>query len=290
MSSKHKEWMSKIAAAQRLGISQKEVEKLIQEDQLEHKTEYGKVSVSKESVYAYSSLHEGNQKKKSGRKPRVLSIEEACEMLDISITTAQRLVESGKLEAYGDGVTERSVKSYKHASLSKPKTAKKVRLDKPTMRTAKADQVPGAITLNEEKDVNKKTEEKDTKNENTKEKQADDASAAATPETNTEANGKTEEVKSDIHEDSKDRKSTSSDKNGEDKDIGFNLEAVMKEFFPGMRLLSTEIREEMLKQCDSNKAKYSEKEVKEVTEIAFMRGKLSVYESMDEFKRRGVKE
>lgn len=60
------EYISIKGAAQRLGLSEKEVNKLIQEGQLESKTEYGMTMVAKESVYGYSGI--STEAKQTGKK------------------------------------------------------------------------------------------------------------------------------------------------------------------------------------------------------------------------------
>jgi len=66
----------------------------------------------------------------------------------------------------------------------------------------------------------------------------------------------------------------------------FNLAEVMKTLFPGVQLLANEIREAGLRERASTEAKYSKEDMKEVAEFAYMKGKLAVYESMGEFKRK----
>jgi hypothetical protein len=95
-------------------MSEKEVNKLIEDGQLEHKTEYGLTTVTKESVYAYTGIStSGNQTKKKGkggRPPATMSYAEAAEILEENIPI---LVETGELEACDNGITKRSVKAYK---------------------------------------------------------------------------------------------------------------------------------------------------------------------------------
>lgn len=109
--SQNKEWISLIAAAQRLGCTVEEVELLIKGKKLESKTEYGRTQVAKQSVYDFSGLKNG------GRSTR-LSFKEAAAKLRTDAAQIHALVDAGKLE-YAvmddatDGVTRKSVKSAK---------------------------------------------------------------------------------------------------------------------------------------------------------------------------------
>ncbi|MDD3452582.1 hypothetical protein [Sulfurimonas sp.] len=118
--SQNNEWISLISAAQRLGCTVEEVERLIKGKKLESKTKYGRTQVTKQSVYNLSGLKNGGRQteKKRGRPKERLSFADAAAELGVDETHTQALVDEGKLE-YAvmddatDGVTRKSVKSAK---------------------------------------------------------------------------------------------------------------------------------------------------------------------------------
>ena len=116
--SQNKEWISLIAAAQRLGCTVEEVELLVKGKKLESKTEYGRTQVTKQSVYDLSGLkNDGRQTaKKRGPKPARLSFAEAAAELGTDEAQIQALTDELKLD-YAcmddatDGVTRKSVET-----------------------------------------------------------------------------------------------------------------------------------------------------------------------------------
>jgi len=107
--SQNKEWISLISAAQRLGCTLEEVERLIKGKKLESKTEYGRTQVTKQSVYDLSGLkNDGRQTaKKRGPKRARLSFQDAAAELGTDAAQIQALADAGKLEyAYMDDATD----------------------------------------------------------------------------------------------------------------------------------------------------------------------------------------
>lgn len=114
-----KETISDIAAAQRLGISAKEVRALWEKGELKGEEKAGVLAIEKDSVFFYSELSESaNQgKRKGGRKPTAISYAAVMQLLNIDEETLYDLVHNEELESIelttgGMGVTERSVKKY----------------------------------------------------------------------------------------------------------------------------------------------------------------------------------
>ena len=91
------ETTSYIAAAQRLGVTLDEIKTLVKEKKLDE-TEPGRVSL--ESVYRYSGLTpSGRQtKKKRGRKPSIVDLEQAAKTLGIGVDDVERLIDTGVFE------------------------------------------------------------------------------------------------------------------------------------------------------------------------------------------------
>lgn len=128
--SQNKEWISLIAAAQRLGCTVEEVELLIKGKKLESKTEYGRTQVAKQSVYDFSGLKNGGRQTvaKRGRKSARLSFKEAAAKLRTDAAQIQALVDEGKLEYAcmddaSDGVTLKSVETLQREEQPKADTA-----------------------------------------------------------------------------------------------------------------------------------------------------------------------
>ena len=114
-----KEMITAMGAAQRLQVSVAEVEALWKEGELKGKKEFSQLYIEKESLYAYSGLSEGRQSKKSaGRKPNVMTFEDAAAFLSTDMAGIKQLVEEGELEVVEGvggvrGPREAMVKMYK---------------------------------------------------------------------------------------------------------------------------------------------------------------------------------
>lgn len=111
------EYISIKGAAQRLGMTEDEVFDLINNKEVEYKTEYGITMITKASVYAYSGISPtGNQtkkKSKGGRPPATISFIDAGVTLQEDI---RNLIEKDDLETYDNGdelhITKRSIEAY----------------------------------------------------------------------------------------------------------------------------------------------------------------------------------
>ena len=73
---------------------------------------------------------------------------------------------------------------------------------------------------------------------------------------------------------------------GEEAPKPFDLDETMKKLFEGVQLLPKEVREAALGKCKKCEVKYNAHDLKEVADVAYKMGKLAVYESMSEFKRK----
>jgi len=245
-----KETVSFIGAAQRLGISAEAVAELVRDGKLKQ-SKPGRIEL--DSVYAYSGLKpSGNQTKDKprGRKPSVVSIEDAAAYLCVDIAEIKRLVEAGELEIVEGakgvrGVRESMMKMYKKKIEGREERV----IPKEHNDEANKEEIPNSV----------ESEAKDGEEEN----------APCTEDT-------ASDDKPDIAQD----EAACSDTQKEET---FDLDAVMEEFFPGIRRLSEFTRKAMLA---TQQKRYSREDMKEATELAYMKGKLSVYESLMSFERR----
>jgi len=70
-----------------------------------------------------------------------------------------------------------------------------------------------------------------------------------------------------------------------DGDSSFDIDAIMKALFPGMKPMDKEKREEAIKKHRANR-RFTKSDLIEVAEYAYMKGKLAVYDSIQTFERR----
>lgn len=212
-------------------------------------SEPGRVTL--ESVYAYSGMKlEGRQTvNRRGRKTAVVSHQEAATMLGIDAEVLQDLIRSGELELYNAEITKRSVE----------KRLKKMEEG--------------------EKCVAHKSKTEDHQSEQTQTNKNTDAGikdADATAKGKPEAEGKDQEDQSAPKTDA-----------GEEGVSAIDIDAFMQEFFPGIKPLAGSMRKAAIKAASQKE--YTRSDMREAGAIAYMRGKLSVYESLSEFKRREYK-
>jgi len=290
------EKLSFIGAAQRLGVSVEEVKKMIEEKKLK---EVGRGKVSKEAVYALSGLNAtGKQTKRSpGRKPNVMTFEAAADYLCMHVADIKELVESGDIEVVEGtggvrGPRESMVKMYGKKIEGRDET-----VSPPQMRTAKAGPIPEVRREEEDniddyipllggEDADTETEEKSTEIEEpagTDDIPASGSSVSAEDmevEYAADPTAQEEEHKKEAKKDTEDKGET------DFKETSMNLDEIMKSIFPGIQRLDPDMMKSIAKQCECDKPQFSRKDMKEVADVAYMKGKLSVYESMSEFKRK----
>lgn len=133
----NEEVISTYSAAQRLGLMVGEVKELIQAKKLKT-DEVGNVYL--ESIYKYSGLKEGRHnkaKQKRGRKPALMSYEEAIEQSGIDRETLERWIAEGTLEVIEGQISKRSLKAWLDApvqeiKVTQTKEPKGKRVDKKT--------------------------------------------------------------------------------------------------------------------------------------------------------------
>ena len=255
---KNIETVSFIAAAQRLGTSAEAVAELVRDGKLKQ-IKPGRITL--ESVYAYSGLNpDGNQTKKSpGRKPNVVDIKDAAVLLSVSESEIKRLVEAGELEicegANGKrGVRESLLKMYKK----------------------KIEDREEAVSQH----ANGQNKTKEEGNEQGLEETKDAAGTADTTE-DTEQDTADDEAGCN-NEPKPDRQSDAADEQESEETGTFDLDAVMEELFPGIRRLDGFAR----KAAMAAQKRFTRDDMAEAVDIAFMRGRLSVYDSLQSFKRR----
>lgn len=259
-----KETVSFIGAAQRLGTSAESVAELVRDGKLKQ-VKPGRISL--DSVYSYSGLNpDGNQTKKShGRKPNVVDIKDAAALLRVDVAEIKRLVEAGELEicegAKGTrGVREAMLKMYKK----------------------KIDDREEAVAPN---DDSKKTEaKKESKEERSSEQKLEETKdAAGTADTEDNAEQDTADDETGCNDEPKaDRKSDAPGKQESEEAGTFDIDAVMEELFPGIRRLDGFAR----KAAMAAQKRFTRDDMAEAVDIAYMKGRLSVYDSLHSFKRR----
>ena len=245
------ETLSYIGAAQRLGTTIEEVKVLVKQKKLK---EVNPGQISKDSVYAFSGINPSGKQTKGtpGRKPSVMSIDDAADFLSVSIAKIKQLVEEGELEIVEGakgvrGVREAMVKMYKK----------------------KMDGREEKVTPDENKEEPKReqsVEEVETGED------APDTGA------DTERSGSCDEAA--CNDDTEDAGESHKNKENE----GFSLDALMEELFPGIQRLPDFVRKAALAQKEEKR--YSKDEMREAVDIAYMRGRLSVYDSLHSFERR----
>lgn len=244
------EKVSFMKAAQQLGVSVADIEKMIGDKKLK---EVSQGKVSKEAVYALSGLSaDGNQtKNRAGRKPNVMTFESAAAFLNTDLTEVKELVESGDLEVCEGtggvrGPKEAMVKMYKKKMEDREEPVKKMKI-----RTAQAKPIPGAEIVEQYREVKDVTSE--TKTESVETEEPSDTDEVKKLDANSP-----KQVKPESHK--------SVDK--EQKDNGIDRE---KETHPNK---------------DDSHQHFNLEEIKEAAYISYKMGRLSVYESMSEFKRK----
>ena len=260
---KNIETVSFIAAAQRLGTSAEAVAELVRDGKLKQ-VKPGRITL--ESVYAYSGLNpDGHQTKKSpDRKPNVVEIKDAAAMLRVSVSEIKRLAEAGELEicegANGKrGVREAMLKMYKKKIEDREEAVS-----------------PNASDKTEAKEENKEERCSEQKMEETK-----DAAGASDTAENTKQDAADDETGCD-DEQKPDRESDAAGEQEREEKDGFDLDAVMEELFPGIRRMDGFAR----KAAMAAQKRFTREDMAEAVDIAFMRGRLSVYDSLQSFERR----
>jgi len=246
--------MSVVAAAQKMNTTQEEVKRLMKSGVLEViEREGGLPGVSERSVLDFIGEKRGDvPEKKPGRKPNLMSIEDACFYLDIEEEELLRLAESGEIEFYDDlNVKEKTVKMYK----------KKMdgREERVAPKTEKEDPVD--------------SEENDTK-ELEREADRKDAEMSGKEGEKIEETGEKTDAK---------EKTFNMGKDGDE----FDIDTIMKALFPGMKPMNKEKREEALKKHRASR-RFTKREMLEVAEWAYMKGRLAVYDGLQTFERRKV--
>jgi len=250
------ETLSYIGAAQRLGVTVDEIKNLIKTKQLKE-VETGRIC--KDSLYAYSGINPNGRQTESrrGRKPAVMSIEDAAEFLSVSVADIKQLVEEGELEIVEGakgvrGVREAMVKMYKK----------------------KMDGREEKVTPNENK-------------EEPKREQGVEAVEAGEDEqntgTDTERADSSDKAAGDDEPEDASRGNENKEEETDTKGKRFSLDATMEALFPGI----ISFRDMMQKMHKEQEAKlYSKGEMREAIDTAYMRGRLAVYDSLKSFERR----
>ncbi len=302
------EKLSFIGAAQRLGVSVEEIEKMIKEKRLE---EVSRGKVSKEAVYALSGLSSTAKqtKKKAGRKPNTLRYKETKEILGIDDEGLAGLIKNGELEEWEMddgkfGITERSVKMRKERVENREEPVKKRRTDKaePDTEAMVTDNKKESVGLEDnytplegEEDAKTEAEEESVVAEvkrDTDDTQKSGSDLSNDPDVASEKNNeKNKEAGKETVSNSKDKEEEKKDhpKEAEEEEIlAFALENMMQEIFPGIQRLDPDVRDEMIKKCERQKETITinKKDFKAAMDVAAMRGELEVYRSMQRFERK----
>ena len=134
-----KEWISMVAAAQRLGTDISGIEQLIKEKKLESKSEFGITYVDKASLYAYSGLpqtarYESPHKRSRGRKPATIAKAAVLDYLRMTPSQLRKEITTGALKPHKgeDGETyflKKEIKAYALAhSVTRSEAAKMLHL------------------------------------------------------------------------------------------------------------------------------------------------------------------
>lgn len=243
--------MSLIAAANKLGIDEAEVRRMMKSGSLEvMDREGGLPGVSEESVLEFwGEVPVVPVKKRAGRKPNIITYDEVKEMLHIDDEALEGLIKVGELKKMEKepgtmGVTKRSVDVCK----------KKMGERDPIV--LEDDYIP---LLGEEDD------KPEAKKESVKVEELPSANETTKP------------IDNDGDE---------SVKSVEEAIETFSIDDLMQKFFPGIQSLDENMIESMVKKCECDKPQFSRKDMREVADVAYMKGKLAVYESMGEFKRK----
>jgi len=251
------EKISFMSAAQRRGCSVADIEKLVKDGELEE-VERGKVD--KNALLALAGLSgTGNQTKGEKKKTEfssdieTVTKEEAAKRIGKAMGTLYYYLDQGKIESVGKEVSVASIDAFlkekgkKRAPGTKKTTAKVKEEEKGT-------------------DDNKVLEKK--------KKPIPEVSKSYTPPGQGVVEEKVDEDTIPLNEEKSEA--------GEE---AFDLDAVMKELFPGMKMISVAMRDAALKAPRCRQCMYTKKEMVEVADMAYVKGKLAVYESMGEFKR-----
>ena len=244
--------ISVLAAAEKINTTQEEVKRLMKSGALEVvDREGGLPGVSERSVLDFIGEARGDVPKRRGRKPRLLTIEEAAFYLDKEEGEVAALVEKGELSFYeADLLRESEVKMYKK------------KIDDREERVAPKTETPDSDAVQEEpsepalSEADSTDEAKDDPDEACSDQDTEEGKKAAQRKTNTE---------------------------GKNVD-SFDLDAVMQELFPGIQRIDKARREEMVKMHEEKA--YTRMDMKDAVQIAYMRGKLAVYDSLESFERR----
>ena len=259
-----KETVSFIGAAQRLGTSAEAVAELVRDGKLKQ-IKPGRITL--ESVYAYSGLNpSGNQTKKSqSRKPNVVDIKDAAALLRVDVAEIKRLVEAGELEicegAKGTrGVREAMLKMYKK----------------------KIDDREEAVAPNDDSRKTK-TKEESEEERSSEQKLEETKDAAGGADTAEDTKQDTADDEAGCNNETKPDRESDASGGQESEEAGtFDLDAVMEELFPGIRRLDGFAR----KAAMAAQKRFTRDDMAEAVDIAFMRGRLSVYDSLHSFERR----
>ncbi len=243
--------MSVLAAAEKINTTQEEVKRLMKSGALEVvDREGGLPGVSERSVLDFIGEARGDVPKKRGRKPRLWTIEEAAFYLDKEEGEVAVLVEKGELSFYeADLLRESEVKMYKK------------KIDDREERVAPKTETPDSDAVQEE--------------------------PAKPALLEADSTDKTKDNRDEACSDSKTGKGEKSTAGNTDtkKDIaGFDLDAVMQELFPGIQRMEKAQREEMVRMHEEKT--YTKMDMRDAVQIAYMRGKLAVYDSLESFERR----
>jgi len=133
--------------------------------------------------------------------------------------------------------------------------------------------------------ANDKTEAKEEKKEKRcseqKMEETKDAAGAADTAEDTEQDTADNEAGCD-DEPKPDRESDAAGEQEREEKDGFDLDAVMEELFPGIRRMDGFAR----KAAMAAQKRFTRDDMAEAVDIAFMRGRLSVYDSLQSFERR----
>lgn len=278
-----KEWISLIAAAQRIGCTVEEVEQLIKDKKLESKTEYGRTTVTRQSVYDYTGLKKDGKQTgtKPGRKPVVASYEEVKYELHIDDEQLHELIKNGDLErAEMDGgkygVTKRSLGAYRKDLLEN-------------------DRIVAQEAINQviEDNQNKNKREKEAKHAAEKAEKADAKKEefsgpkdAIPGGADTGSTSEEEAVSSSthLHEASCADDCKAGEAAGASEELSEMLSMILFEADPLKSL--KQLAREPAGACVHDVPEYTKKEAREAADIAYKMGKLAVYESMESFERR----
>ena len=250
-----------IGAAQRLGVSKEEVEKLVKEKKIK---EVSRGRISLESLYAYSGFKAGAKQTSgggAGRRPNVMSFDEAAKYLGVSMGELKVVIDRGDIEVADGakgvrGPREAMVKMYKKKMDSREKAVSPDESENKAEAKAK-----------KQEDQNKEPVLEETK----------DAAGRKDAAADTEQCAADNEARCN---DEPDTKTKDDDPAGER--AGASLNDVMQELFAGtvLNLMSKEMREEALESERGRTLQYDRRDMKEVADVAYKMGRLSAFEEL----------